>query len=114
MNKPISTTENTPYSGELTLAALDVRDVYLLSVDGWVDSEHRLNIIVDGASQELRARVQELDQESLEVLQEFVLTPDLFDSKMDLYITVGPGYHLLELYHANDSILDNQTANDLV
>ena len=112
---PILFAENTdPYSGELTLAALDVRDVYLLSVDGWVDSEHRLNIIVDGASQELRARVQELDQESLEVLQEFVLTPDLFDSKMDLYITVGPGYHLLELYHANDSILDNQTwSNDL-
>ena len=33
---------------------------------------------------------------------------------MDLYITLGPGSHLIEFYHANDSILQNQNwGNDL-
>ena len=86
----------------------------MISVDGWVDSEHRLHIVIDGNSPELLVEVQELDQETMEVLQEYLLTPDLFTNDMDLYISVGPGLHLIEFYHANESVLENQNwSNDL-
>ena len=108
-NWPILYAENTEdYSGELTLATMDTTDVYLISVNGWVDSEHRLHIVIDGNSPDLRGLVQELDQETMEVLSEHELSPDLFTYDMDLYITLGPGLHLIEFYHANDSILQNQ------
>ena len=114
-NWPILYSEDTDgYSGELTLPTMDIVDVYLVSVEGWVDSEHRLHIQIDGTSQDLLVDVQELDQETMESLQEYTLTPDLFTNSMDLYITVGPGNHLIKLYHTNDSVLENQTwGNDL-
>ena len=114
-NWPILYSENTiGYEGELTLATMDVADQYLVSVEGWVDSEHRLHVEIDGTSPDLIADVQELDQETMEVLQEYTLTPDMFTYDMDLYITVGPGMHLIKLYHANGSVLENQTwGNDL-
>ncbi len=114
-NWPILYSEDTDgYSGELTLPTMDIVDVYLVSVEGWVDSEHRLHIQIDGTSQDLLVDVQELDQETMELLQEYTLTPDLFTNSMDLYITVGPGNHLIKLYHTNDSVLENQTwGNDL-
>ena len=109
-NWPILYSEDTDgYSGELTLPTMDIVDVYLVSVEGWVDSEHRLHIQIDGTSQDLLVDVQELDQETMESLQEYTLTPDLFTNSMDLYITVGPGNHLIKLYHTNDSVLENQT-----
>ena len=111
---PILYAENTEsYRGELTLATMDVVDVYVIAVDGWVDSEHRLHIYVDGMSEHLRATVQELDQESMEVLQALPLNPDM-NNEMDIYITVGPGLHILEFYHAEEGVLDNQSwSNDL-
>ena len=114
-NWPILYAENTAdYSGELTLATMDTSDVYLISVDGWVDSEHRLHIVIDGNSPDLRGVVQELDQETMEVLSEHELSPDLFTYDMDLYITLGPGLHFIEFYHVNDSILQDQNwGNDL-
>ena len=114
-NWPILYSEDTDgYTGELTLPTMDIVDVYLVSVEGWVDSEHRLHIQIDGTSQDLLVDVQELDQETMELLQEYTLTPDLFTNSMDLYITVGPGNHLIKLYHTNDSVLENQTwGNDL-
>ena len=34
---------------------------------------------------------------------------------MDIYITVGPGLHILEFYHAEEGVLDNQSwSNDLI
>ena len=114
-NWPILYAENTDgFSGELTLPTIDIVDVYLVSVEGWVDSEHRLHIQIDGTSQDLLVDVYELNQETMETLQEYTLTPDLFTNSMDLYITVGPGNHLIKLYHTNDSVLENQTwGNDL-
>ena len=88
--------------------------MYLISVDGWVDSEHRLHIVIDGNSPDLRGVVQELDQETMEVLSEHELSPDLFTYDMDLYITLGPGLHFIEFFHVNDSILQDQNwGNDL-
>ncbi|MED5497586.1 MAG: hypothetical protein VX872_08510, partial [Candidatus Thermoplasmatota archaeon] len=108
-NWPILYAENTDdYTGELTLATMDTSDVYLISVDGWVDSEHRLNIVIDGNSPDLRGVVQELNQETMEVLSEHELSPDLFTYDMDLYITLGPGLHFIEFHHVNDSILQDQ------
>ena len=77
---------------------MDTSDVYLISVDGWVDSEHRLHIVIDGNSPDLRGVVQELDQETMEVLSEHELSPDLFTYDMDLYVTLGPGLHFIEFY----------------
>ena len=109
-NWPILYSENTAnFEGRLSLASLDVEDVYLLSVDGWVDSEHRLHIEIFGMSPHLRATVQELNQESMEVIQEQTLVPDDFTFDLESYITVGPGLHFITFHHANDSILENQT-----
>ena len=109
-NWPVLYAENTDgYVGELTLATMDTSDVYLISVDGWVDSEHRLHIVIDSESPDLRGVVQELDQETMGVLSEHTLSPDTIYFDMDLYITLGPGLHLIEFYHVNDSILQNQT-----
>ena len=112
---PILFAENTvDYHGELTLATMDTSDHYLISVDGWVDSEHRLHIVIDGNSPDLLVEVQELDQETMEVQQEYLLTPDMFTNDMDLYISVGPGFHLIEFYHANETVLEHQNwSNDL-
>ena len=109
-NRLILYAENTVgYDGELTLAAMDTADFYLISVDGWVDSEHRLHVEIDGNSPDLIAEVYEWDQETMEELQQYTLSPDMFTYDMDLYITVGPGMHLIKLYHADSSILNNQT-----
>ena len=112
-NWPVLYSENTEsFRGELTLPTMDVNDVYFISVDGWVDSEHRLHVFIRGMS-DLRATVQELDQETMEILQERPLSPDI-EGDMDIYITVGPGLHILELHHADESVLNNQTwSNDL-
>ncbi len=114
-NWPVLYSENTiDFEGELTLAAMDITDQYLVSVEGWVDSEHRLHVVIDGTSPDLVVDVQELDQETMEVLQEYTLTPDMFTYDMDLYITVGPGMHLIKFYHTDSSIIENQTwGNDL-
>ena len=59
---PILFAENTvDYAGELTLATMDVGDVFFISVDGWVDSEHRLHVVIDGNSPDLVVRVSEFD-----------------------------------------------------
>ena len=112
---PVLVSENTmDYSGELTLATMDVCDVFFISVEGWVDSEHRLHIVVDGISPDLTVEVNELDQETMEILQKHTLTPDMFTYDMEVYITVGPGMHLIVFEHRNESILSNQTwGNDL-
>lgn len=112
---PILFAENTAdYAGELTLATMDVGDVFFISVDGWVDSEHRLHVVIDGNSPDLVVRVSEFDQETMERLQDYPLSPDPFTNDMDLYISVGPGLHLIELNHANESVLTNQSwGNDL-
>jgi hypothetical protein len=108
-NWPVLFAENTAgFRGGLTLATMDTSDHYLISVDGWVDSEHRLHIVIDGDSPELLVEVEELDQETMEVLQEYTLSPDMFTNDMDLYITVGPGLHMIEFHHANVSVLENQ------
>ena len=113
-NWPVLYSENTEsFRGELTLPTMDVNDIYMVSVDGWVDSEHRLHFFIRSMSDDLRATVQELDQETMEVLQERPLSPDIHGD-MDIYMTVGPGLHILELHHANESILNNQSwSNDL-
>ena len=112
-NWPVLYSENTEsFRGELTLPTMDVNDVYFISVDGWVDSEHRLHVFIRGMG-DLRATVQELDQETMEILQERPLSPDI-EGDMDIYITVGPGLHVLELHHADERVLENQTwSNDL-
>ena len=83
-NWPVLFAENTAgFRGGLTLATMDTSDHYLISVDGWVDSEHRLHIVIDGDSPELLVEVEELDQETMEVLQEYTLSPDMFTNDMD-------------------------------
>ncbi|MEC8609499.1 MAG: hypothetical protein VXY42_03230 [Candidatus Thermoplasmatota archaeon] len=112
---PILYAENTGnFQGQLSLATMDVGDNFFISVDGWVDSEHRLHIEIEGTSPNLLVDVQELDQETMEVVQQITLLPDDFSYKLETYITVGPGKHLIKFYHADDSILENQNwSNDL-
>lgn len=112
---PILVSENTAnFEGSLTLAAMDQNDVYLLSVDGWVDSLHRVHIVIRTSDQDLKVNVWELDQETFETKSEYLIEFDPLSNEGDVYLSVGPGMHLIEFAHQNENILTNQTwSNDL-
>ena len=112
---PVLASENTSnFQGTLTLAALDQSDVYLLSVDGWIDSLHRVHIVVDTTSQDLLVNVWELNQETFETESEYTMAFDIVSNYGEVYLNVGPGLHLIEFTHKNEKILENQTwSNEL-
>ena len=112
---PVLASENTSnFQGTLTLAALDQSDVYLLSVDGWIDSLHRVHIVVDTTSQDLLVNVWELNQETFETESEYTMAFDIVSNYGEVYLNVGPGLHLIEFTHKNENILENQTwSNEL-
>lgn len=107
---PILASENTArFEGSLTLPAMDSNDVYLLSVDGWVDSLHRVHIVIRTTNQDLLVKVWELDQETFETKSEYLITFDPLSNEGEVYLNVGPGMHLIEFTHKNENILSNQT-----
>ena len=112
---PVLLSERTSnFEGSLTLAAMDQNDFYLLSVDGWVDSLHRVHIVIRTTNQDLLVNVWELNQESLETESEYTISFDPFSNEGELYFNVGPGIHLIEFSHQNKDILSNETwSNDL-
>nr|AAF97201.1 unknown [uncultured marine group II euryarchaeote 37F11] len=107
---PVLTSEDTArFEGSLTLPAMDQNDVYLLSVDGWVDSLHRVHIVIRTTNQDLVVNVWELDQETFETKSEYLITFDPLSNEGEVYLNVGPGMHLIEFAHADENILSNQT-----
>ena len=107
---PILASENTAnFEGSLTLSALDQNDVYLLSVDGWVDSLHRVHIVIRTTNQDLLVNVWELDQETFETKAEYLITFDPLSNEGEVYLNIGPGMHLIEFTHKDEDILANQT-----
>ena len=107
---PVLASENTArFEGSLTLPAMDQNDVYLLSVDGWVDSLHRVHIIIRTTNQDLVVNVWELDQETFETKSEYLITFDPLSNEGEVYLNVGPGMHLIEFAHEDENILSNQT-----
>ena len=107
---PILASENTAsFEGSLTLAAMDQNDVYLLSVDGWVDSLHRVHIVIRTTNQDLVVNVWELDQETFETESEYTIAFDPLSNEGEVYLNVGPGFHLIEFTHNDENILTNQT-----
>ena len=104
---PVLASENTSnFQGSLTLAALDQSDVYLLSVDGWIDSLHRVHIVVDTTNQDLLVNVWGLNQETFETESEYTIAFDIVSNKGEVYLNVGPGLHLIEFTHKNENILE--------
>ena len=112
---PVLLSERTSnFEGTLTLAAMDQNDFYLLSVDGWVDSLHRVHIVIRTTNQDLLVNVWELDQESFETKSQYVISFDPLSNEGEVYLNVGPGMHLIEFAHQNEEILSNETwSNDL-
>lgn len=107
---PVLASENTArFEGSLTLPAMDQNDVYLLSVDGWVDSLHRVHIVIRTTNQDLVVNVWELDQETFETKSEYLITFDPLSNEGEVYLNVGPGMHLIEFAHEDENILSNQT-----
>jgi len=107
---PVLASEDTArFEGSLTLPAMDQNDVYLLSVDGWVDSLHRVHIVIRTTNQDLVVNVWELDQETFETKSEYLITFDPLSNEGEVYLNVGPGMHLIEFAHADENILSNQT-----
>ena len=107
---PVLASEDTArFEGSLTLPAMDQNDVFLLSVDGWVDSLHRVHIVIRTTNQDLVVNVWELDQETFETKSEYLITFDPLSNEGEVYLNVGPGMHLIEFAHADENILSNQT-----
>ena len=112
---PVLASENTAnFEGSLTLPALDQSDVYLLSVDGWVDSLHRVHIVIRTTNQDLLVNVWELDQETFETKAEYLITFDPLSNEGEVYLNVGPGMHLIEFTHKDENILTNQTWSNVL
>jgi hypothetical protein len=105
----LASEDTARFEGSLTLPAMDQNDVYLLSVDGWVDSLHRVHIVIRTTNQDLVVNVWDLDQETFETKSEYLITFDPLSNEGEVYLNVGPGMHLIEFAHADENILSNQT-----
>lgn len=89
----INLTEAT--SGELTLAVHDTTDTYRLVVDGWSESIHFVQFVVEGDVADLEMQLWDIDQNTGEVLATDITRP--VGEQLRIGLQVGRGTHYLQL-----------------
>ena len=95
----INLTEAT--SGELTLAVHDTTDTYRLVVDGWSESIHFVQFVVEGDVADLEVQLWDIDQNTGEVLATDITRP--VGEQLRIGLQVGRGTHYLQLRFQNAS-----------
>ena len=88
-------------SGELTLAVHDTTDTYRLVVDGWSESIHFVQFMVDGDVTSLEVQLWDIDQNTGEVLATDIVRP--VGEQLRIGLQVGRGTHYLQLRFQNAS-----------
>ena len=90
-----------PTSGELTLAVHDTTDTYRLVVDGWSESIHFVQFVVEGDVADLEIQLWDIDQNTGEVLATDITRP--VGEQLRIGLQVGRGTHYLQLRFQNAS-----------
>lgn len=88
-------------SGELTLAVHDTTDTYRLVVDGWEDSIHFVQFVVDGPIEGLELQLWDMDQTTSETLATDITQP--VGEQLKIGLQVGRGTHFLQIRFQNAS-----------
>ena len=87
--------------GELTLAVHDTTDTYRIVVDGWEDSIHFVQFVVDGQIEGLELQLWDIDQTTSETLATDITQP--VGDQLKIGLQVGRGTHYLQLRFQNTS-----------
>ena len=87
--------------GEFTLAVHDTTDTYRLVVDGWAESIHFVQVIVEGDITGLELQLWDIDQNTGEVLATDITRP--VGDQLKIGLQVGRGTHYLQLRFQNAS-----------
>ena len=95
----LNLTETT--SGQLTLAVHDTTDTYRLVVDGWEDSIHFVQFVVDGPIEGLELQLWDMDQATSETLSTDITQP--VGNQLKIGLQVGRGTHFLQIRFQNAS-----------
>ena len=90
-----------PTTGELTLAVHDTTDTYRLVVDGWSESIHFVQFVVEGDVTGLEVQLWDIDQNTGEVLGTDITRP--VGEQLRIGLQVGRGTHYLQLRFQNAS-----------
>ena len=88
-------------SGELTLAVHDTTDTYRIVVDGWEDSIHFVQFVVDGEIDGLELQLWDIDQTTSETLATDITRP--IGDQLKIGLQVGRGTHYLQIRFQNAS-----------
>jgi len=100
--------QSAQLEGELTLSIHDTADVYRIEIEGWEESEHMIQIIVEGNSIEvLKLELWSMDQETWSVIESRTAT--LANGKIQLAIEVSRGTHFFRVSLFDDT---NYTQHD--
>jgi len=88
--------QSAQVEGELTLSIHDTADVYRIEIEGWEESEHIIQIVVEGNSIELlKLELWSMDQETWSDVESRTAT--LANGKIQLAIEVSQGTHFFRV-----------------
>ena len=87
------------YEGELTLMNGDFKDILRVEVEGWNDSVHLIDVIVEGDIYDLQLTIWELDQTNWNILESASATYSMSSVRGSL--DVGPGTHFIQISHVD-------------
>ena len=85
----------TPSTGELTLAVHDTTDTYRIVVDGWSESIHFVQFVLEGDDTGLELQLWDIDQNTGEVLATDITRP--VGDQLKIGLQVGRGTHYLQV-----------------
>lgn len=98
---PLATTDGELVSGELTLGIDDYQDILRVEIEGWNDSIHLINVIVEGGISDLEITIIRMEQNTWEISEDISATYSM--SSIETVLEVGPGTHFIRIEHVNGS-----------
>jgi len=105
---PLISKQTSPLEGELTLSIHDTADVYKFEIQGWEESEHIIQFVLEGSELEnLKLEVWNIDQETWEVLD--TRTNALSNGELKSTLEIGRGTHFVRVAVLNST---NLTSNN--
>lgn len=90
-----------PTNGEFTLSVHDTTDTYRIVVDGWEDSIHFVQFVVDGQTEGLELQLWDMDQSTSATLSTDITRP--IGEQLKIGLQVGRGTHYLQIRFQNAS-----------
>jgi len=99
---PLMPKQSAPLEGELTLSIHDTADVYRIEIEGWDESEHVVQIVVEGSDIEsLQLVFWNMDQETWSEVDSRAAT--LANGKIQLALEVSRGTHFFRVSLLNSN-----------